>query len=177
LEFRQVLRKNPEGLLLWEGEKLDPAPWGLADGELYIAPNPGEGLKPLAKIASGGELSRIHLAIRTILRTSAPRTAAMTLLFDEVDSGIGGRVAEEVGRLLKALGCRDQVLVVTHLPQVASLGDAHFVVRKLRHKGRTITTVREVQAEERVEELVRMLGAEEGSETARRHARELLQRA
>jgi DNA repair protein RecN (Recombination protein N) len=177
LEFRQVLRKNPEGLLLWEGEKLDPAPWGLADGELYIAPNPGEGLKPLAKIASGGELSRIHLAIRTILRTSAPKTAAMTLLFDEVDSGIGGRVAEEVGRLLKALGRRDQVLVVTHLPQVASLGDAHFVVRKLRHKGRTITTVREVQAEERVEELVRMLGAEEGSETARRHARELLQRA
>jgi DNA repair protein RecN (Recombination protein N) len=69
------------------------------------------------------------------------------------------------------------VLVVTHLPQVASLGDAHFVVRKLRHKGRTITTVREVQAEERVEELVRMLGAEEGSETARQHARELLQRA
>lgn len=176
MELRQTLRVAPDGALTWRGERVNPAPWGIADGELYLSPNPGEPLKPLAKIASGGELSRIHLALRTVLRRVAQASPALTLLFDEVDSGIGGRVAEEVGQLLKALGQRDQVLVVTHLPQVAGLGDAHFVVAKHPRQGRTVTTVARVEGEERVAELVRMLGAREGSEAARQHALELLGR-
>lgn len=174
MELRQALRVSPEGPLVWHGQKVDPAPWGIADGEFYLSPNPGEPLKPLAKIASGGELSRIHLALRTVLRRVSTASPGLTLLFDEVDSGIGGRVAEEVGQLLKALGERDQVLVVTHLPQVAGLGDAHFVVSKGTREGRTVTDVARVEGEARVEELVRMLGAREGSKAARQHALELL---
>lgn len=176
MELRQALRQSPDGPLVWQGQKVAPAPWGIADGELYISPNPGEPLKPLAKIASGGELSRIHLALRTVLRRVSQASPGLTLLFDEVDSGIGGRVAEEVGQHLKALGSRDQVLVVTHLPQVAGLGDAHFVVSKRTRQGRTVTTVVRVEGDARVEELVRMLGAREGSEAARQHALELLNR-
>jgi len=176
LALRQTLRTGEEGTLVWQGQKLRPAPWGIADGELLVSPNPGEPLKPLAKIASGGELSRIHLAIRTVLRQSTAGDHPMTLLFDEVDSGIGGRVAEEVGKLLQELGRREQVLVVTHLPQVASRGDAHFVVSKHTRKGRTVTEVVRVEGEARVAELVRMLGAAEDSAAARRHAQELLAR-
>lgn len=176
LELKQSLRLAEGAPLSWENKRIEPAPWGLADGELLLAPNPGEPLRPLAKIASGGELSRIHLAIRTVLRERASQAEPLTLLFDEVDSGIGGRVAEEVGRLLRALSRREQVLVVTHLPQVASLADAHFVVHKKPHRGRTVTTVAPVEGEARVEELVRMLGAEADSEAARRHAQELLAR-
>ncbi|BCW94454.1 MAG: DNA repair protein RecN [Thermoanaerobaculum sp.] len=174
LELRQNVRVAADGTLLWEGQKLTPAPWGIADGELYLSPNPGEPLKPLAKIASGGELSRIHLALRTVLRQASDSREGLTLLFDEVDSGIGGRVAEEVGRLLAALGKKDQVLVVTHLPQVAGRGDAHFVVAKKTRQGRTVTTVVRVEGEERVREMVRMLGAKEDSQAARQHAVELL---
>ncbi len=177
VELQQSLRLAEDGPLSWEGRRIDPALWGLADGELLLAPNPGEPLRPLAKIASGGELSRIHLAFRIVLRERASQAEALTLLFDEVDSGIGGRVAEEVGRLLQALSRREQVLVVTHLPQVASLADAHFVVYKKTHRGRTVTTVTPVEGEARVEELVRMLGAEADSEAARRHAQQLLARA
>ncbi|MGQ9495520.1 MAG: DNA repair protein RecN [Thermoanaerobaculaceae bacterium] len=174
--LQQRWRLSDQGNVTWEGRRLDAAPWGLADGELYISPNPGEELRPLAKIASGGELSRIHLAVRSILRQGEDRELPKTLLFDEVDSGIGGRVAEEVGRLLWELGRRDQVLVVTHLPQVASLGDSHFVVAKATRQGRTVTTVTQVEGEERVLELVRMLGAEGTSTAARQHALELLAR-
>ncbi|KDA54621.1 hypothetical protein EG19_10700 [Thermoanaerobaculum aquaticum] len=176
MELRQTLRQATDGPLTFEGHRINPAPWGVADGELYLSPNSGEPLKPLAKIASGGELSRIHLALRTALRRVSQRSHALTLLFDEVDSGIGGRVAEEVGQLLKALGAKDQVLVVTHLPQVAGLGDAHFVVAKKSRQGRTVTHVSRVEGEARVQELVRMLGAKEGSEAARQHALELLSR-
>jgi len=176
LALRQRLRTGEEGSLTWEGQTLRPAPWGIADGELYVSPNPGEPLKPLAKIASGGELSRIHLAIRTVLRQSTAGQEPMTLLFDEVDSGIGGRVAEEVGKLLRELGRREQVLVVTHLPQVASRANAHLVVSKHTRQGRTVTEVVRVEGEARVAELVRMLGASEDSTAARRHAQELLAR-
>ncbi len=176
MELRQNLRQAADGPLTFAGQRVNPAPWGVADGELYISPNPGEPLKPLAKIASGGELSRIHLALRTVLRRVSQASQNLTLLFDEVDSGIGGRVAEEVGRLLKALGAKDQVLVVTHLPQVAGLGDAHFVVAKKTQRGRTVTQVSRVEGEARVQELVRMFGAKEDSQAARQHALELLRR-
>lgn len=149
-------------------------PDGIDDGELLIAANPGEEVRPMAKIASGGELSRLHLAIRTVLRDRGRGTLSLSLLFDEVDSGIGGHVAEELGELLAALGERDQVLVVTHLPQVAGRAGAHFVVSKLPSDGRTVARVARVEGEQRVEEMVRMLGGGPETPAARQHARELL---
>jgi DNA repair protein RecN (Recombination protein N) len=147
---------------------------GLESCEFLLSPNPGEELRSLARIASGGELSRILLALKTVATLDAP---GMALVFDEVDAGIGGRVAEVVGRKLKAVARRHQVLCVTHLPQLASQADAHFVVRKHVARGRTLTEVAALSAEERVEELARMLGGETVTDTARRHARELVRAA
>jgi DNA repair protein RecN (Recombination protein N) len=154
------------------GEVLVPAADGIDEGEFVISPNPGEAPRPMAKIASGGELSRLHLAIRTVLRLRGSRDDRLTLLFDEVDAGIGGRVAEELGELLSGLGEQDQVMVVTHLPQVAGRASAHFVVGKRSRAGRTTTAVERVEGAARIEEIVRMLGPT--TEAARRHARELL---
>jgi DNA repair protein RecN (Recombination protein N) len=167
-------RTRGELTVTLDGREVGAGPEGIDDGELVISPNPGEAPRPLAKIASGGELSRIHLAIRTVLRDRGGKGAGLTLLFDEADAGIGGRVADELGRLLAQLGERDQVFLVTHLPQVAARAASHFVVTKRTAGGRTTTSVRTVEAEERVEELVRMLGGAKATPTARQHARELL---
>ena len=172
LELRLARRVDAGGPLELDGERVCPAADGIDVAEFYISPNPGEEPRPLARIASGGELSRIHLALRTVLRERTQREP-LTLLFDEVDSGIGGRVADELGVLLAALGARDQVLVVTHLPQVAARARTHVVVSKQASKGRTVTRVAPVADEARVEELVRMLGGP-GTPAARQHARELL---
>ena len=150
---------------------------GVDDGELLLSPNPGEEPRALVRIASGGELSRVHLAIRTVLRDVDKPRQALTLLFDEVDAGIGGHVADELGALLADLGRRDQVVVVTHLPQVAGRADSHFAVRKQLVRGRAVTRVVEVEGEGRVEELVRMLGGGPDKPAARQHARELLRGA
>jgi DNA repair protein RecN (Recombination protein N) len=147
---------------------------GLESCEFLLSPNPGEELRPLARIASGGELSRILLALKSVASLDAP---GMAMVFDEVDAGIGGRVAEVVGRKLKAVARRHQVLCVTHLPQIASQADAHFAVLKRVEKGRTLTEVRALSAEERVEEVARMLGGETVTDTARKHARELVRTA
>jgi DNA repair protein RecN (Recombination protein N) len=144
---------------------------GLEDGEFLLSPNPGEELRPLARIASGGELSRIMLALKTVATLDAP---GKTLVFDEVDAGIGGRVAEVVGRKLKAMAERHQVLCVTHLPQIASMADQHYLVRKRTDKGRTSADVRSLDGAERVEEVARMLAGETVSEAARKHAREMV---
>jgi DNA repair protein RecN (Recombination protein N) len=144
---------------------------GLEDGEFLLSPNLGEELRPLARIASGGELSRILLALKSVASLDAP---GKTLVFDEVDAGIGGRVAEVVGRKLKAMSLRHQVLCVTHLPQIASLADHHYLVRKRTEKGRTVTDVRSLEGAERVEEVARMLAGETVSEAARKHAREMV---
>ncbi|MGE5235304.1 MAG: DNA repair protein RecN [Acidobacteriota bacterium] len=173
LDLRLTRREDPEGRGDLGGIRVAPAPDGIDVGELVISPNPGEELRPLARIASGGELSRMHLAIRTVLRERASRDA-LTLLFDEVDAGIGGRVAEELGQLLADLGRRDQVLVVTHLPQVAAAADAHFMVTKRAQKGRTVTRVTPVAGEERVGEVVRMLGGGPDTPAAEQHARQML---
>jgi DNA repair protein RecN (Recombination protein N) len=154
----------------------DPARWserGLERAEFLLSPNPGEELRPLARIASGGELSRIMLALKSV--EGADRTG-VTLVFDEVDAGIGGRVAEVVGRKLSGVAARQQVLCVTHLPQIAALADTHLAVRKHVERGRTITTVHCLSRSERVEEIARMLGGEVVTDTARRHAREMLER-
>jgi DNA repair protein RecN (Recombination protein N) len=147
---------------------------GIEAVELLLSPNPGEELKPLARIASGGELSRILLALNSVASLD---DAGKTLVFDEVDAGIGGGVAEVLGRKLKAIAARHQVLCVTHLPQVASFADRHYAVRKRVERGRTVTEVKALGADERVEEVARMLGGETITETARRHAREMVKQS
>jgi len=149
----------------------EPANFGLEQVEFVVAAHPGSAPRPLAKVASGGELARIALAISVIASSS---TATPTLIFDEVDSGIGGGVAEVVGRLLKRLGQDRQVLCVTHLPQVASQANQHFQVSKQAEAGRTISHIDALDVKARVEEVARMLGGIEITATTRKHARELL---
>ena len=150
----------------------EPAAHGLEQVEFLVAGHAGTTPRPLAKVASGGELARIALAI-SVIASSA--TATPTLIFDEVDSGIGGGVAEVVGRLLKRLGQDRQVLCVTHLPQVASQAAQHFQVSKgAMADGRTVSRILALPAAERVEEIARMLGGLEITATTRKHARELL---
>ena len=158
---------------------------GIDTGEFFVSPNPGEDLRPLARIVSGGELSRVMLAIKTLTATSRhgfsdaadrpPSTSAPGLIFDEVDAGIGGRVADVVGRKLQALGSAFQVLCITHLPQIAAYADTHFQIEKRVDGGRTRTTVRRLAVEGRVDELARMLGGEAITDGLRRSAREMLE--
>ncbi len=144
---------------------------GTEEGEFYISPNPGEDVKPLARIASGGELSRIMLALKTLASTDAP---GKTLIFDEVDAGIGGAVADVVGGRLQRLGRRFQVLCITHLPQIAAYGSTHYHIVKNVRGGRTLTEVARVSGTDREEELARMIGGAEVSPTVRASAREML---
>ena len=146
-----------------------------ADQVVYrLAPNAGEPARPLAKIASGGELSRVALAVKQVL---AEADATPTLVFDEVDTGIGGRSAEPVGRSLWALARRHQVLCVTHLPQIAAHADVQFRIAKRERDGRTITEVERLDREGRIVELAQMLGGQAGGATTLASARELLDRA
>jgi DNA repair protein RecN (Recombination protein N) len=149
-----------------------PRPGGLEAGTFLFAPNPGETEKPLEKIASGGELSRLQLAIRSVVAGGGVR--GRTLVFDEVDAGIGGRVAEVVGKKLRALANSAQVLCVTHVPQIAALARTHLRAEKREVGGRTVAFVRRLDARERVAEIARMLAGETVPETAMKHARTLL---
>jgi DNA repair protein RecN (Recombination protein N) len=142
--------------------------------DFMISPNPGEDLKALAKIASGGEISRIMLALKTI-RTIDDR--GKTLVFDEVDSGIGGRAADVVGRKLKTLSKANQVLCVTHLPQIASYADNHFHIEKRVEQNRTVTRVVPLDRESRIREIARMISGERVTDTVLKHAAELLKSA
>lgn len=139
--------------------------------EFYFSPNPGEPPKPLARIASGGELSRLMLAIKSLVLGPGDIS---TLLFDEVDAGIGGGVAEIVGKKLKTVAAAHQVICVTHLPQIAALADSHHVVHKEVVKGHTATTVKELNDDERVEEIARMLGGIKITDKTRKHAEEMV---
>jgi len=139
--------------------------------EFYFSANPGESPRPLAKIVSGGEASRVMLILKTVAKL---REGDKTAVFDEVDVGIGGRVAEAVGRKLKSLAASQQVLCVTHQPQIASLADKHFIVEKSVQGKRTTINVRELDDSQRVDEIARMLAGESVSETAIEHAREML---
>jgi DNA repair protein RecN (Recombination protein N) len=149
----------------------EPAAHGLEEVEFQVAPHAGQGLKPLAKTASGGELSRVGLALQTVL---SGVSGAATLIFDEVDAGIGGGVAEIVGRLLADLGNSRQVLCVTHLPQVAARAAGHYRVSKASRNGRAVSEVALLDAEARVGELARMLGGVTITEATRAHAAEML---
>jgi DNA repair protein RecN (Recombination protein N) len=147
---------DPDGLRLPEGERVSFDENGIDRVEFLIAPNPGEGLKPLVKIASGGETSRLMLALKKVLTQA---DAIPTLIFDEIDQGIGGRVGTVVGEKLWQLGRQHQVLCITHLPQLAAYGDQHFSVRKLVEDGRTSTRVDALYDQKRLMELAQMLGA------------------
>jgi DNA repair protein RecN (Recombination protein N) len=139
--------------------------------EFYFSANPGEDLRPISAVASGGELSRLMLVLKTII---APSQFPRTLIFDEIDAGIGGKVADAVGQRLKRLAETNQVLCVTHQSQIARYADAHFQVSKEIVGGRTITRIVELNKEGRIEELARMIGGAEVTPLARKHARELL---
>jgi len=169
----------------------DPAAWtvhGWDRIDCLIATNAGEPLKPLEEIASGGEMSRVMLALKvtveegtaearkkTVLAGNLPRNLPRTLVFDEIDIGIGGRAAEAVGKKLKMLSKGQQVICITHLPQIAAFGDQHFLIAKTVKQGRTQTEIRQMQEAERVEEIARMLSGAKLTETSLKHAEHLLE--
>ncbi len=157
-----------------DGEEPDEStftPNGFDRVEFYFSANPGEPPKPLARVASGGEASRLMLILKTAARSQEP---SKTVVFDEIDAGIGGRAAEAVGRKLQDLAATQQVLCVTHQPQIASLADSHFVVTKAVAAGRTTVHINELDAAEQVEEIARMLAGEHITDAARENARSML---
>lgn len=180
--FEQAIQKQLNDLAMERTtvkvtvETRDGAPMaeGIDRVEILIAPNRGEEPKPMQRIASGGELSRIQLAIAAALFKASPAAAAATMVFDEIDAGIGGRVAEVVGRKLQELSAKNQVICVTHLPQIASFGTTHFYVWKEDVAGHTRARIRRLDRDDdRIGEIARMLGGEKVTDSARAHAREL----
>jgi DNA repair protein RecN (Recombination protein N) len=173
-------------------ENEEEAHWtatGLNQVIYRIATNTGETMRPLEQIASGGELSRVMLALKasieadtnptgksSVARAPSPasRAAQRTLVFDEIDTGIGGRAAEAVGKKLKALSKGNQVICVTHLPQIATFADHHYVIEKRESGGRAKTTVRQINGEERTEEVARMLSGAKLTDTSRKHAEQMI---
>ncbi|OGO65358.1 MAG: DNA repair protein RecN [Chloroflexi bacterium RBG_19FT_COMBO_55_16] len=170
IDFQQ--RPDPNGVPLTEGHRVAFDATGLERVEFLIAPNPGEGLKPLVRIASGGETSRLMLSLKNVL---ARADNVSTLIFDEIDQGIGGRVGSIVGHKLWRLARHHQVLCITHLPQLAAFGEQHLQVQKHLQDGRTITSVVDLSDENRLRELAQMLG--EISSATMHSAREMLETA
>jgi DNA repair protein RecN (Recombination protein N) len=170
---RFAIRFDPEGDLAALSD-LPLTPTGIDQVEFLLSANPGEDLKSLSKVASGGELSRILLALKSLLSIKGQ---AETLVFDEVDTGIGGRTAELVGLQLQRLSARHQVICITHLPQIASYAEHHYRVTKDTDGTDTVTRIAPLSAQERVEELARMLGGIAISAKTLAHAREMLERA
>jgi DNA repair protein RecN (Recombination protein N) len=163
----------------FNAEPLGPESWsssGIDRAEFFISPNPGEEPRALARIASGGELSRIMLALKTLSAHSgrSPGASQKTLIFDEVDAGIGGQVADVLGRRLRELGDDFQVLCITHLPQIAARATTHFRIAKDVRRGRTLTTVERLAAASRVDEVARMIAGDASSEAVRASASEML---
>jgi DNA repair protein RecN (Recombination protein N) len=162
---------DPGGLVERDGQRYVAGPDGAETAEFYLSTNPGESPKPLVRVASGGEISRIMLALKSVL---AQTDSVQVLIFDEIDVGISGRIAEVVGRRLKHLADQCQTVSITHLPQIAKMADRHFSVRKETDGSRTETYVARLEADDRVEELARLLGGEEISPLTREHAKEML---
>ncbi len=170
-ETRRETPKSGDTLLFPDGKRYRVHDYGVDQIEFLFSPNVGEAVKPLRKIASGGELSRIMLGLKVLLRS---QDQVPTLIFDEIDTGISGRTGTAVGDKMADLGGRYQVICITHLPQIAARAAHHFVVRKTQQKGRTLTRVERLDAGERQAEIARLLGGEPDSAIARRHASELL---
>jgi DNA repair protein RecN (Recombination protein N) len=172
--FKVGFKPNPVGEdvdphLLLDNSGIEAT--GIDRVDFLIAPNVGEDLRPLAQIASGGELSRTVLALKGILAT---KESVETLIFDEVDAGIGGGVAEVVGKKLRSLGDFHQVICITHLPQIAQFGTHHFKIAKKVYKGRTRTAMTPLHGDERVKEVARMLGGVKVTKKTLDHAREMM---
>ena len=151
-------------------EKKEPTEKGLDEVEAYVSLNPGEPLRPLREVGSGGELSRIMLSIKTVL---ADTDGVSTLIFDEIDTGISGRTAEKVGEKLQKIAKNHQVILITHLPQIAAKADHHFLIEKTVEEGATHTRIHPLEEKESIEELARLLGGDEISEASLENAREL----
>ena len=160
------------------GTELEPDRWsarGVDDAEFFVSPNLGEDTRPLARVASGGELSRLMLALHLVtLGRQRESASGRTLIFDEVDAGIGGRVADAVGECLQMLGRQFQVLCITHLPAIAARATTQFVVEKETRGGRTRTLVTRLDDAGRVDEVARMLAGGQRTEAVQRAARDLL---
>lgn len=169
--FVKFFEEEDENGIQFDGKMLKPMQYGFEKVEFFISPNPGESEKPLIKIASGGELSRVMLSIRTIF---GKVDEIPCIVFDEIDQGIGGRVGEMVGRKLLELSKNVQVISITHLPQIASFGDNHILLVKSVSQERTYLTTKTLKEDERVYEIARMLGGVEITESAINHAKELL---
>ena len=177
LGVRLERRRRAGSALVLDGEAVDFGPRGIDQVTLLFAPNPGEEARPLARIASGGELSRLHLALQLAAGPAAALPAAAsrpTLVFDEIDAGIGGAEAAALGRKLQRLAGGGQILAVTHLPQVASHADVHFRVRKTVAAGRTNVQMEKLAPRSRVEEVARMLGGDKLTPLSLSHAEELI---
>jgi len=170
-EVQITSKEDENGLLEIDGKRYFVDEKGMDRVEFFVSPNPGEELKPLAKIASGGEISRIMLALKSILVKS---DQICTMIFDEIDVGIGGEVASAVGKSLKNLASSHQVIVITHLQQIASLADHHFKVFKESLTGRTVTKIRKLKEGERVAEIARMISGERIGELALKQAKEMI---
>jgi DNA repair protein RecN (Recombination protein N) len=147
---------------------------GVDDGEFVICTNPGEPLRPLKDIASGGEMSRIMLAIKTVLASTG---GIDTLIFDEIDAGISGRTAQAVSEKLSTVAKAHQVICITHLPQIAAMADTHFLIEKNVEQGHTISGIKKLYNEETVDELARMLGGSAITEAVLTNAKEMLELA
>ncbi|RMF61340.1 MAG: DNA repair protein RecN [Calditrichaeota bacterium] len=171
-QVRLSKQEDPAGLFEEDGKTYFADQYGVDQVEFFISPNPGEDFKPLAKIASGGEISRIMLALKSIL---AENDRIPTLVFDEIDSGVSGRIARAVGRSIQQLSNSHQILCITHLPQIASYGTSHFSVEKYVEDGRTFTRIVPLTEEERIEEVARLMAGEKVSDMARESARQLIE--
>jgi len=177
VRFKVTLKYQDDpigGVINVQGQHYRATAAGMDFVEFFISTNKGEELRPLAKVASGGEISRVMLALKSLL---AKKGRIPVLVFDEIDSGVSGRIAQSVGRKLKELSGFHQVICITHLPQIASIGDFHLLVEKVEKMGRVETNIRKLTSKERTEAIAKLLAGEKISETHLNSARELLQDA
>ena len=169
-----TFQDDPEGLISHQGKKYQGTAIGMDIAEFFLSTNEGEDVRPLAKVASGGEISRIMLALKSLL---AKQGQIPVLIFDEIDIGISGRIAQAVGRKLFELSKFHQVICITHLPQIASMAEHHYFVDKIEKGGRTETKIRKLSANEKAEAIAKLLAGEEVSEAHLKSAQELLENA
>jgi DNA repair protein RecN (Recombination protein N) len=172
-QITQLLRElgMPDAQLKISSQEMSPGPDGKDKVELYFSANKGITPRPLASVASGGEFSRLMFAVKYVM---AERTAMPTLILDEIDTGVSGEIAIAVGKLMKEMSRKHQLISITHLPQIAAKGDSHFLVFKDNSSRKTVTAVRELENKERVEEIAKMIGGSSPTSSAIANARELI---
>jgi DNA repair protein RecN (Recombination protein N) len=171
LDIQVSRNSDNDGLVQENGQAFKTTKTGIDEIEFFLAANPGAPPRPLVKVASGGEISRVMLALK-LAQADADRLPVM--IFDEIDSGVSGRMAQAVGRNLKRLSRAHQIICITHLPQIASVGDYHFFVEKISDGKQTRTIIRQLSNEERTLAVARLLGGEKISETHLESARQLI---